>query len=263
LGAIAPWRDRVQEIGLSSAAHLLAESGLRVSSLCRGGFLSARSPAGIAAALADNRAAIDQAAGIGASELVMVVGGLPASFADLGLVHDSADATDKDLVAARQRVADRLGDLAGYASDHGVRLALEPMHPLFTADRAVIATLDQALDLAADFTAEAVGVVVDAYHVWWDPNLEAAIARAGREGRLAAYQVCDWVLPLAANSLHSRGLMGEGYIDFARLTSWVSQAGYQGDIEVEIFNERLWAQAGEDLVRQVAEAYEQLILPYL
>jgi len=263
LGFIGPWRDRVQDIGAAAAARLIADAGLTVSTLCRGGFLTAADPDRIAAALADNRQAIDEAAILGAPELVMVVGGLPAAFGQMGLPTTPADAGDRDLAAARQRVADRLGDLVPYARERGVRLALEPMHPLFTADRGVLATLAQALDMAGDHRPHEVGVVVDTYHVWWDPAAQAAIARAGAEGRLASYQVCDWVLPLAPDTLNSRGLMGDGYIDFATITGWVAAAGYTGPVEVEIFNEAIWAQPGGTTLAQVTERYDRLVEPHL
>ncbi|MBI4901912.1 MAG: sugar phosphate isomerase/epimerase, partial [Actinobacteria bacterium] len=224
LGAVGPWRDRVQEVGAETAARLIADAGLRVSSLCRGGFITARDDSSAQKAMAENLRAIDEAATLQSPELVMVVGGLPAAFELMDLPHTPADARDKDLVAARQRVADRIGQLVPYASDKGVRLALEPMNPLFTADRGVLTTVGQSLDLAADHPAEAVGVVVDTYHVWWDPDLEASIARAGREQRISSYQICDWTLPLAANTLNSRGFPGDGYIDFPTITRWVAAA---------------------------------------
>lgn len=263
LGAVGPWRDRVQEVGATTAARIIADAGLRVSSLCRGGFITAGDEPTAERALADNRLAIDEAATVGASELVMVVGGLPAAYELMSMPHTSADTSDKNLVAARQRVADRIGQLAPYARDKGVRLALEPMHPLFTADRGVLTTLAQSLDIAADHPADAVGVVVDTYHVWWDPDLEASIARAGREDRISSYQICDWTLPLAANTLNSRGFPGDGYIDFPTITQWVAAAGYTGDIEVEIFNEAIWALPADETVRTMAERYSDLVLPYL
>lgn len=260
LGAIGLWRDRVAEAGLAQAAALVADAGLRVSSLCRGGFLTAADSAGTRVALADNRAAVLEAAALGAPELIMVVGGLPAASAPGGpALRDG----DRDLIGARQRVADRLGELAPFAVEHGVRLALEPLHPIFAADRAVISTLKQALDLAAPFTAQAVGVVVDAYHVWWDPELEAQIERAGAEGRLASYQVCDWILPLAADPLLSRGYMGDGYIDFASIGAWVTAAGYTGDVEVEIFNQQIWDTPGDEVLAILTDRYLRHILPSL
>jgi len=247
--AVGVWRDRVHEIGLVAAARLLAGSGLAVTSLCRGGFLTAAEPAARQAALADNRAAIHEAATLGTSELVMVVGGLPEG--------------DKDLAAARQRVADAVAELVPHALEHGVRLVLEPLHPMYAADRAVLSTLGQALDLAAPHPASAVGVVVDTFHVWWDPQLSEQVARAGREGRLAAYQVCDFNLPIAADPLLSRGVMGDGVIDFAPVTRWVASAGYAGPVEVEIFNAEVWAADADEVLATVKQRWSELVLPYL
>jgi len=260
LGAIGLWRDREAQAGLTQAASMVADAGLRVSSLCRGGFLTAADDAGARVALADNRAAVLEAATLGTSELIMVVGGLPAASGPGGPANRDGD---RDLVGARQRVADRIGELVPFALENGVRLVLEPLHPMFAADRAVICTLKQALDLAEPYPAEAVGVVVDTYHVWWDPELQAQIARAGAQGRLAAYQVCDWTLPLAGDPLLSRGYMGDGYVDFASIGGWVSAAGYTGDIEVEIFNQGVWDTPGDEVLGTVADRYLRHILPSL
>lgn len=260
LGAVGLWRDRVAEAGLADAARIVADAGLRVSSLCRGGFLTAADEEGRAAALADNKTAIVEAATLGTSDLIMVVGGLPGAS---GPEQPPLPGGDRNLLAARQRVADRIGELAPFAAEHGVRLVLEPLHPMFAADRAVLSTLKQCLDLAAGFPAGQVGVVVDTYHVWWDPDLAAQIARAGVEGRLASYQVCDWNLPLADSALLSRGFMGDGYIDFPTITSWVAQAGYGGDVEVEIFNAGIWEAPGEQTVATMARRYLELVQPHL
>lgn len=222
--AVGLWREPVQEYGVERAAGLVHDAGLRVSSLCRGGFLTATDGDAARLALDDNRRAIEEAATLEAPCLVMVVGGLPEG--------------SRDLVAARRQVAEALEALVPAALDHGVRLALEALHPMFCSDRAVLSTLGQALDLAEPYPAEAVGVVVDAYHVWWDPRLDDEVARAS--GRIASYQVCDWTLPLAADPLLCRGMMGDGAVDLPRLTSLVEAAGYLGDIEVEIFNQQLW-----------------------
>jgi sugar phosphate isomerase/epimerase len=246
--AIAPWRDRVAEAGLERSAQRIREAGLRVSSLCRGGFLTAADPEGQAAALADNRAAVNEAVALGTSELFLVVGGLAPG--------------EKDIQAARQRVADRLKELVPVAADAGVRLVLEPLHPMYAADRALISTLNQALDLAAPYAPQEVGVAVDTFHVWWDPQLEASIARAGREKRLASYQVCDFNLPIAADALLSRGMMGDGVIDFATITGWVRQAGYTGDIEVEIFNQDIWDADGDQVLATVKERWLELVQPF-
>jgi len=246
--SIGPWRDRVEEAGLDKAARLIKDAGLRVSSLCRGGFLTAPDAEGQAAALADNRAAILEAVALDTRELFLVVGGLAPG--------------ERDVVAARQRVADRLADLVPFAEEHGVRLVLEPLHPMYAADRALISTLGQALDLAAPFDASAVGVAVDTFHVWWDPELKAQIERAGRENRIASYQVCDFNMPIAADPLLSRGYMGDGVVDFATIGTWVRDAGYTGDIEVEIFNQGIWDTDGNTVLATVKERYAELVLPF-
>jgi sugar phosphate isomerase/epimerase len=249
LPAVGLWRDRVAEAGPHRAARLVRDAGLRVSSLCRGGFLTAPGPDGRRAALDDNRAAIDEAVVLGTTELIMVVGGLPAG--------------SRDVAGARRRVAERLAELVPYAAERRVRLVLEPLHPMYCADRAVISTLRQALDLAAPHAPGTVGVVVDTFHGWWDPDLAQQIARAGTEGRLAGYQVCDWNLPIAADALLSRGMMGDGHIDFTAIGRWITDAGYTGDIEVEIFNADIWARDGDDVIEQMVDRYLTLVLPSL
>lgn len=243
LEAIGLWRDRVAEAGVDTAAKLVHDNGLRVSSLCRGGFLTGYDDG----ALADNRRAIEEAATLGTRELVMVVGGIP----------------DRDLAAARGRVARRLEKLVPYAADHGVRMALEPLHPVFCADRAVISTLGQALTLAAPYPADTVGVVVDTFHVWWDPELADSIAAAGAQNRISSYQVCDWLVPMAADPLVSRGMMGDGVIDFGAITSMVQAAGYDGDVEVEIFNEEIWATEETVVIDTMKQRYRDLVAPAL
>ena len=223
--AIGLWRDRVAEAGLSLAAALVRRAGLHVSSLCRGGFFTAADAEGRAAAYADNVAAIREAAALGADALVLVCGGLvPGS---------------RDLELARRMVADAIGELVPVAQRLGVRLGIEALHPMFCADRCVIASLGEAVDLALLFPAEAVGVVVDTYHVWWDARLGAEVARAA--GRIVSYQVCDWVVPLPADALLGRGHLGDGVIDFGPVTAAVAAAGYRGYVEVEIFNADVWA----------------------
>lgn len=246
-GAVGLWRDRVAEVGLPAAVELVGETGLPVSSLCRGGFLTGADAED--EALRDNTAAIAEAQALGTRDLVMVVGGLTLP--------------DRDLVAARRRVAGRLASLVPIAREHGVRLVLEALHPMYCADRAVISTLEQALDLAAPYEPETVGVVVDTFHQWWDPDLERQIERAGSERRLAGYQICDWNLPIAQDALLSRGLMGDGYIDFATITTWMERAGYDGPIEVEIFNADIWAADPQSVAEAVRDRYLELVAPYL
>ena len=246
--SVGLWRQDVEEVGLDALRRRADDAGLRVTSLCRGGFLTVAGGAERTAALDDNRRAIDETLALGAPTLVMVVGGVTRE--------------DKDIAAARARVAENIASLAPYAEDAGVTLSLEPMHPMFAADRAVLSTTDQALDIAEQVDSPAVGVVVDTYHVWWDPNLAGAIQRAAAADRLLCYQVCDWNLPLAAEPLFSRGYMGDGFIDFPAITKMVAASGYSGDIEVEIFNEDVWATPAHEAIGIVKERYQQLVLPH-
>ncbi|MBW8803743.1 MAG: xylose isomerase [Catenulispora sp. 13_1_20CM_3_70_7] len=243
---IGLWRDRVQEIGVEAAAKIIGASGLKVTSLCRGGFLTATAAEERAAALADNRKAVLEAAGVGTDVLILVVGGLPTG--------------SRDLPAARTAVADAIAELAPFAAENGVKLAIEPLHPMFCADRAVVSTLGQALDIAEAFPAEQVGIVVDTYHVWWDPQLPESIARAGRERRILSYQECDWILPLPADTLLGRGHVGDGHIDFARIRELVTAAGWRGFAEVEIFNQEIWDADGDQTIATVRARHEALSL---
>jgi sugar phosphate isomerase/epimerase len=245
LGSIGVWREPLADMGLAPSKALLEDSGLRVSSVCRGGFFT--DPATFPAAIADNRAAIDEAAAIGAPTLVLVAGGLPDG--------------DRDIAGARSRAADAIAELAPYAHDRGVTLGIEPMHPIFAADRGVISTLEQALDIAEQFGPSDVGVVVDSFHVWWEPDVLDQIARAG--SRIVSYQVCDWITPFPADALLSRGMMGDGHVDFAALTAAVAAAGYIGDVEVEIFNAEVWAADGDQVLATMARRYVELVQPYL
>jgi sugar phosphate isomerase/epimerase len=247
---IGLWRDRVQEVGAEKAARLVRDAGLTVTSLCRGGFFTAPDAPGRAAALADNRRAVEEAAILGTDVLVLVVGGLPEG--------------SRDLPGARRTVADGIAALAPYAAAHGVRLAIEPLHPMFCADRAVVSTLAQALDIAEEVEAATgegnVGVCVDSYHVWWDPDLEEQVARAGR--RILAFQVCDWVLPLPADVLLGRGHLGDGCVDVGTLAESVAAAGYDGFVEVEIFNQRVWDTPGAETLRVLAERHRAQRWPW-
>ncbi|MBT0771655.1 sugar phosphate isomerase/epimerase [Kineosporia sp. J2-2] len=252
IGSIGLWREPVAQVGLAEAVRLVADSGLRFSSLCRGGFFTTADPAARQQALDENRRAIDETAALAAA-------GAPGSRPVLVLVAGGLPEGSRDLRGARARAADAVAALAGHAAAAGVVLAVEPMHPIYAADRGVVSTLDQALDLVGDLPAEVAGVVVDTFHVWWDPDLATLIARAGREGRIAAYQVCDWITPFPADALLSRGLMGDGHVDFASVTRWVLDAGYTGDIEVEIFNQELWDADPAEVTQRVKKAYETTI----
>ncbi|MBN6033495.1 sugar phosphate isomerase/epimerase [Amycolatopsis sp. 195334CR] len=237
VGWIAFWRNKVDEVGVDEAARLVKEHGLRVSSLCRGGFFTGVQPDGSPVdGVADTRVAIDEAARLGAEVLVLVVGGIAGG----------------DLVRSRQLVADAVEELVPLALDRGVRLGLEPLHPMQCAERSVLSTLDQALAIAEPYPAEAVGVVVDEFHVWWDPRIEDLIAKAA--GRIAGFHVCDQLVPLT-DTLMGRALPGNGPIDHRRLRACVEAAGYDGPIEVEVFNKELWARPGQEVLAETIEAY--------
>ncbi|MES4906359.1 MULTISPECIES: sugar phosphate isomerase/epimerase family protein [unclassified Streptomyces] len=240
------WRAPVQEYGVEAAARLIRDAGLAVTSLCRGGFFTAIDPDERAAALADNRAAIDEAATLGTDTLILVSGGLPPG--------------SRDLFAARERIADALAELAPYAADRGVRLAIEPLHPMYASDRCVVSTLAQALDLAERFPADQVGVVVDTYHLWWDDTIAAQITRAGAGGRIASFQLADWITPLPEGVLLGRGQLGDGSVDFRWFRERVDATGFDGPIEVEIFNPALWARDGAEVLAEVADRYRTLVL---
>ncbi|CAL9574128.1 hypothetical protein SUDANB151_04875 [Streptomyces sp. enrichment culture] len=241
IGNVGLWREPVQAYGVEAAAKLVRDAGLTVTTLCRGGFLTATDPAERARALADNRRAVDEAATLGTDTLVLVSGGLPDG--------------DKDLRAARERIADALAELAPYAEQHGVRLAIEPLHPMYAADRCVVSTLTQALDLAERFPAHQVGVTVDTYHIWWDDRAPAQIARAGAGGRIHTFQLADWTTPLPEGVLNGRGQIGDGAIDMREWKSYVEAAGYSGAIEVELFNDALWARDGREVLAETAARF--------
>jgi len=222
--AIGLWRHRVAEMGLAPSAAAVRAAGLHVSSLCRGGFFTHADPDARAAALAGNRAAVAEAAELEADVLVLVSGGLVPGSRDLGL--------------ARRMVTDAVAELVPVAQRMGVRLGVEALHPMFCADRCVLSRLGDAVDLALLFPADAVGIVVDTYHVWWDSQLAGQIARA--RGRIAGFQLADWVRPLPADALLGRGHLGDGDIDLAGITAQVLAAGYRGYAEVEIFSREIW-----------------------
>ncbi|MEU7299174.1 sugar phosphate isomerase/epimerase family protein [Streptomyces sp. NPDC007206] len=243
IGGVGLWREPVQSYGVEATAKLVRGAGLTVTTLCRGGFLTATDPRERAAALADNRRAIEEAATLGTDTLVLVSGGLPSG--------------SKDLRAARERIADALAELAPYAGEHGVRLAIEALHPMYASDRCVVSTLAQALDLAERFPAHQVGVTVDTYHIWWDDQAPAQIARAGAAGRIHTFQLADWTTPLPEGVLNGRGQLGDGAIDMREWRDHVEAAGYTGPIEVELFNEGLWARDGREVLAETAERFHR------
>jgi sugar phosphate isomerase/epimerase len=244
---ISPWRDQVAQAGLADTARRIRDAQLTVTGYCRGGMFPAADAAGRQAARDDNRRAVDEALAIGARCLVLVVGGLPKDA--------QGRAASKDLAGARAMVRDGIAELLEYAKGVEMPLAIEPLHPMYAADRACVNTLAHANDLCDELApadGRALGVAVDVYHVWWDPALEAQIARAGTADRLFAYHICDWLVP-TTDLLNDRGMMGDGVVDLARIRGWMEAAGYRGLHEVEIFSDRWW-QADPDHVLETCKA---------
>ena len=239
--AVAPWRDQVEALGLREAARLAREHGLRVTGLCRGGMFTAPDEAGRRAAIDDNRRALDEAHALGADCLVLVVGGLPEG--------------SRDLPGARAMVADGIAAVAEHAEAAGVPMAIEPLHPMYAADRSCVNTLAQALDLC-DAVGHGTGVAVDAYHVWWDPDLEAQIARAG--DWIFAHHICDWLVP-TRDLLLDRGMMGDGVVDLRAFRDMIEAAGFHGPQEVEIFSrDDWWTRDPDEVVRTCVERYRAI-----
>jgi sugar phosphate isomerase/epimerase len=233
--AVSPWRDQVQAAGLANVARVVRAHGLALSGYCRGGMFPAADAAGLQSAHEDNVRAVDEARELGAACLVLVVGGLPGALA--------GRAAHKDIALARAQVRDGIARLLDYARGVSMPLAIEPLHPMYAADRACVNTLEHALDLCDELDPQrsgALGVAVDVYHVWWDPKLQQQITRAGRE-RLLAFHVCDWLTP-TTDLLNDRGMMGDGVIDIPRIRGWVEDQGFAGYSEVEIFSTANWWQ---------------------
>ena len=240
--AVSPWRDQVAAAGLQATAARLRAHDLVLSGYCRGGMFTYSDEAGRQAARSDNRRALDEACELAAPCLVLVVGGLPGALA--------GQAAHRDIAGARAQVAEGMAQLLADARSRGMPLAIEPLHPMYAADRACINTLEQALDLCEVLDPQAsgaIGVAVDAYHVWWDPKLQQQIERAGRARRLLALHVCDWLTP-TTDLLNDRGMMGDGVIDLPRLRGWMEVQGYAGFSEVEIFSHHWWAKSGAEVL---------------
>ncbi len=231
--AISPWRDQVAAVGLDKVAKALRDTGIELSGYCRGGMFPASNAEGLQAALDDNRRAVDEAKSLSAACLVLVVGALPGAL--------DGKPAHKNLARARNEVHDGIAATLAYARSVDMPLAIEPLHPMYAADRACVNTLEQALNICDALDpakSGALGVAVDVYHVWWDPKLKAQIERAGRE-RLLAFHVCDWLVP-TRDLLNDRGMMGDGVIDIPQIRGWVEAAGFKGYSEVEIFSKDDW-----------------------
>jgi len=250
--AIDPWRDQVQAAGLAATARQLEDAGIGLSGYCRGGFFTAADAAGLRAALEDNRVAIDEAKALGAPCLVLVAGALPGA-----LVGKPAF---KDIGLARSQVFDGIAATLEYARQANMPLAIEPLHPMQGAERSCVNTLEHALDICDALDPDEtgmLGVALDVYHVWWDPKLEAQIARAGAK-RLLAYHVCDWLVP-TCDLLNDRGMMGDGIVELKKIRALVEAAGYTGFAEVEIFSEAWWARPPDEVLDTCIARYKVVV----
>jgi sugar phosphate isomerase/epimerase len=240
--AIDPWRDQVAKFGLANSAKVIKDNGMQVTGYCRGGMFTAADAKGRAAAIDDNKRAIDEAATLGAECLVLVVGGVPQG--------------SKDIEGARLQAAEGISAILDHARGARMPLAIEPLHPMYAAERACVNTLKQALDIALQLGPD-VGVAIDVYHVWWDPELKAQIARAGEEKRIFAHHICDWLVP-TRDLLLDRGMMGDGVIDLKGFRRMIEAAGFHGPQEVEIFSAGdWWKRPGDEVLKACIERYNK------
>ncbi len=238
VGGITVWRDTLAGRSISETGAMLRESGLQVVSLCRGGFFPHSEKSGRQAAIDDNKRAVDEAAELGAPHVVLVCGAVPG----------------QPLTESRKQIRDGISAVIPHAQAAGVKLAIEPLHPMYADSRSAVNTLGQANDMAEELNSPWVGIAVDVYHLWWDPALEAEIYRCGRNGHLLAFHICDWKTP-TTDLLNDRGLMGEGCIDVRQIRGWVEKAGFRGFNEVEIFSNGYWSGDQGQFLEKITQAY--------
>jgi sugar phosphate isomerase/epimerase len=237
---ITVWRDTLEGRNIKRTGEMLRERGLSVVSLSRGGFFTSTDPAKRKAAVDDNRRAIAEAFDLGTDKIILVCGADP----------------NQSLEASRSQIGEGISLILKDAESAGIRLAIEPLHPMYADTRSAVNTLAQANDLAESFNSRWVGVVIDVYHLWWDPSLEGEILRCGKRNNLVSFHISDWKSP-ATDMLNDRGLMGEGCIPLRQIRSWVEKAGFNGFIEVEIFSDIYWKQDQSEFVRKIISSYKQ------
>ncbi|MEJ7769882.1 MAG: sugar phosphate isomerase/epimerase family protein [Chitinophagaceae bacterium] len=235
---ITVWRDTLVKRDIRATGRMLKDHGLTIISLCRGGFFPHGNAPGRQLAIDDNRLAIDQAAALGAPLVVLVCGAVPG----------------QSLSKSRLQIRDGIAALIPHAAAAGVKLGIEPLHPMYADDRSAINTLAQANDMAEELASPWVGVAVDVYHLWWDPDLESQIARCGMNKNLYAFHICDWKTP-TTNLLLDRGLMGEGCINIKEIRGWVEKTGFNGFCEVEIFSKKYWSEDQSVFLKKIKQAY--------
>ncbi len=250
--AIDPWRDQVAAVGLERAARAVRETGLELSGYCRGGMFTSDAAHRIDVR-DDNRREVDEAKALRASCIVLVVGGLPQ-------YSRTGSTPSKDILTARALVEDAIAEMMEYARDAKLPLAIEPLHPAYAADRACVNTTKQALDICDRLDpgrTGALGVALDVYHIWWDPEVLSQIARAGKD-RLLAFHVCDWLVP-TKDILNDRGMMGDGVIDIRSLRRAVEAQGFAGYSEIEIFSEGWWGKPMDEVLRTCIERHRTVV----
>ena len=236
---ITVWRDALDGRNIKHTGKLLRENELEIVSLCRGGFFASKDASKRKLAIDDNRKAIEEAAELGTKMLVLVCGADPG----------------QPLEESRKQIKEGIAELLPFAAQAGVRLTIEPLHPMYADTRSAINTLAQANDMAEELSSKWVGIAVDVYHLWWDPDLENQIRRCGKNGNLAAFHICDWKTP-TTDMLLDRGLMGEGCIPIKKIRQWVEAAGFDGYNEVEIFSNAYWQEDQSLFLQKIIKAYQ-------
>lgn len=240
VSGITVWRDTLEGRNIRQTGAMLRDSGLQIVSLCRGGFFPNTDKTKREAAISDNRTAIDEAAELGTTMVVLVCGAEPR----------------QSLEDSRKQIQEGIAELLPYAAAAGVKLAIEPLHPMYADTRSAINSLGQANDMAEALNSPWAGVAVDVYHLWWDPSLEREIKRCGEHGKLMAFHVCDWNVP-TTDMLNDRGLMGEGCIPVRTIRRWVEDAGFNGFNEVEIFSHKYWKEDQSEFLKKIIQAYRE------
>lgn len=238
---ITVWRDALTDRNIRQTGQMLREHDLSIVSLCRGGFFPSVDPEKRKLALDDNRKAIEEAFELGTQLIVLVCGADPA----------------QSLEDSRKQIQESIAELIPEASAAGIKLAIEPLHPMYADTRSAINTLSQANDMTEALNSNWVGVAVDVYHLWWDPNLEKEIERCGKNNSLMAFHICDWKTP-TTDFLNDRGLMGEGCIPIRKIRNWVENTGFNGFQEVEIFSSKYWKMDQSEFLKQIITSYKNI-----
>ena len=238
INGITIWRNVLEGQNLKEAKLLLDNHNMKVVSLARGGFFPGVEKQKREAAIGDNLFAIEQAATVGAPVIVLVCG------------SDSKQSLEK----SREQIKEGIVRILPDAKAAGVKLAIEPLHPMYAGDRSAINTLAQANQMAEEINSDFVGVAIDVYHLWWDNNLKKEILRCGNNNKLFAFHVCDWNVP-TTDFLNDRGLMGDGCINVPEIRGWVEEAGFDGFNEVEVFSDKYWATDQNEYLEKIKHAY--------